>query len=160
VATAFAGFTGIVVALASRARTDWSSNHINAIAALLASSLGVVFFAFVPDLVRAARLETDQAWRISTCLFAAYHVVVIVTAYRARARALSSGETDLIPRRAALLLPVGGFSIIVAQFLTGAGFLQPWLFFFYLLGLLWMLAIATFVFAVLLMDTMLSRPPA
>ena len=159
VATAFAGFTGIVVALAGRARADWRSNHTTAIVSLLASSLGVVFFAFVPDLVRAAGLDTDLAWRISASLFAAYHVVVIVGGFSARRSALSSGEPDLLPRGLLPPLAAGGVSIIVAQFLTGAGFLQPLLFFFYLLGLLWMLAISTLVFAVLLMDTMSSRPP-
>ncbi len=160
VATAFAGFTGIVVALTGRARADWRSNHTIAIVSLLASSLGVVFFAFVPDLLRAARLETGPAWRISTLLFAAYHVVVIVAAFRARDRAVSGGEPDIIPRRSAPLSLVGGVSIIVGQLLTGAGFLQPWLFFFYLLGLLWMLAIATFLFAVLLLDTKSTGPPS
>ena len=160
VATAFAGFTGIVVALAGRARKDWQSNHITAIAVLLASSLGVVFFAFVPDLLRAARFETDPAWRIATLLFATYHVVVIVVAFRARGRAASGGEMDLIPRRSVPLSLVGGVSIVVGQILTGAGFLQPWLFFFYLLGLLWMLAIATFLFAVLLLDTKSTGPPS
>ena len=68
VATAFAGFTGIVVVLGGRTREKWRANETTALLVLLASSLGVVFFGFVPDLVRAAHLEPSEAWRISTFL--------------------------------------------------------------------------------------------
>ena len=72
VATAFAGFTGIVVVIGGRAR-----GNLIALLVILASSLGVVFFGFVPDLALAAHLEPSQAWRLSTFLFATYHLVVI-----------------------------------------------------------------------------------
>jgi hypothetical protein len=158
VATAFAGFTGIVVVLGGRDRREWRSNDTTAVIVLLASSLGVVFFAFIPDLARAAHLEPSQAWRVSTLLFATYHLLVILGSIRSRK--LARGEPRFGPR---VMVPVTvpiGLSIILAQFLTGAGVLSSWLFFFYLLGLLWMLAIATIVFAVLLLETLSSRPAA
>ncbi len=152
VATAFAGFTGIVVVIGGRAR-----GNLIALLIILASSLGVVFFGFVPDLVRAAHLEPSEAWRISTFLFATYHLVVILGSLRARKRARARGEPNFGPRHIVLLIPVG-LSIVISQLLTAAGLASSWLFFFYLLGLLWLLAIATLMFAVLLLDTLSSRP--
>ena len=125
---------------------------------LLAASLGVVFFGFVPDLARAAHLEPGQAWRVSTVLFATYHLVVILGGVGRRKQALARGEADLFPRAVMLGAGAGAISIILGQFLTGAGFASSWLFFFYLLGLLWNLAIATLVFAALLLDTLSARP--
>ena len=48
----------------------------------------------------------------------------------------------------------------IRWFLTAAGFLGPWLFFFYLLGLLWLLGIATLLFAILLFEAVSSEPAA
>jgi hypothetical protein len=146
------------VALGGRGRVEWRSNQRIAVAVLLASSLGVVFFAFAPDLARAAHLDPDDAWRVSTGSFAAYRLVAIVAAFRAGRRAIAGDEPGFGPWRISLLSLVGGISIVVGQLLTAAGLLSSWLFFFYLLGLLWELAIATFVFALLLMNTMSSRP--
>ncbi len=160
VATAFAGFTGIVVVLGGRARGEWRSNETTAVTVLLASSLGVVFFGFVPDLARAAHLEPGQAWRASTFLFATYHLVVILASFRVRKGVLARGEPHFGPRAIVPVSLAGGLSIILGQILTAAGLSSSWLFFFYLLGLLWMLAIATLMFAVLLLDTRSSRPAA
>jgi len=160
VATAFAGFTGIVVVLGGRASGEWRSNDTTVVVILLACSLGVVFFGFVPDLARAAHLEPTQAWRVSTFLFATYHLAVILGSIRGRKRARDRGEPHFGSRS---ILPVVfslGFSIVLAQFFTAVGFLSSWLFFFYLLGLLWLLLMATYVFAVLLLETVSSRPAA
>ena len=133
---------------------EWRSNQTTAVAVLLASSLGVVFFAFAPDLAQAANLNTGAAWRVSAGSFALYHLAVILGGIRGRRLAFAQGEPIFGPSAVIPLFLVGGFSIVVAQLLTAAGLLSSLLFFFYLLGLLWMLAIATFVFAVLLMNTM------
>ncbi len=159
VATAFAGFTGVVVVLGGRAR-GWRTRQTTAVMSLLASSLGVVFFGFLLDLVLAAHLEPTQAWRVSTFLFATYHLVVMLGSWRGRKRALSDGEPQFGPERLAAVAYVGGVSIVLAQFLIAGGLMSSWLFFFYLLGLLWMLAMATIVFAVLLMDSLGPRPSA
>ena len=44
VAAAFAGFTGIIMVLGSRAHGEWRSTDITAVSVLLACSLGVVFY--------------------------------------------------------------------------------------------------------------------
>ncbi len=158
VATAFAGFTGIVVVLGRRSIGEWRSNEKTIVSVLLASSLGVVLFAFVPDLGSAAQLSPSTTWRVSAFLFASYHLVVILASIVAIRRALARGEMLPIPK--SLLLPVftAGFSVIAAQYLTAMGLLGAWLFFFYLLGLLWLLCIATLMFTVLLLEAVSPRP--
>ncbi len=100
VATAFAGFTGIVVVLGRRSIGEWRSNEKTIVSVLLASSLGVVLFAFVPDLGSAAQLSPSTTWRVSAFLFASYHLVVILASLVAIRRALARGETlpDVSPR--------------------------------------------------------------
>ena len=159
VETAFAGFTGVVVVLGGRDR-GWRTMQTTAVITLLAASLGVVFFGFLPDLVLAAHLEPAQAWRVSIFLFATYHLVVMLGSWRGRKRALSDGESHFGPPRLGPVAYTGGVSIVLAQFLVAGGLMSSWLFFFYLLGLLWMLAIATFLFAILLMETISPRQPA
>ena len=160
VATAFAGFTGIVVALGGRAGHSWRTNDKNAVWVLLATSLGVVFFGFVPDLIRAAHLEPSQTWRVSTFLFAIYHLANILGGVRAQRHARAGGAPVSLPWPIAPVLITGGSSIVVGQLFTAAGLLQSWTFFFYLAGLLWMLAISTLVFAMLLLRTMRAGPAA
>jgi hypothetical protein len=86
--------------------------------------------------------------------------VVILVGLRSRRKQLARGETPLGPKLLRVPVFAGGFSIVAAQYLTAAGFLGPWLFFFYLLGLLWLLGIATIIFAVLLFEAVSSEPAA
>jgi hypothetical protein len=149
-----------VVVLGRRSVGEWHSSDKTAVSFLLVSSLGVVLFSFVPDLGNAAQLSSSTAWRVSAFLFASYHVVVILVGLRSRRKQLARGETPLGPKPLRVPVFAGGFSIVAAQYLTAAGFLGPWLFFFYLLGLLWLLGIATIIFAVLLSEAVSSEPAA
>jgi len=122
---------------------------------LLASSLGVVFFGFVPELARAARLGLDQAWRVSAFLFAMYHLLLLAGSIWSGSWPRNRGELGLAWRVARVVIPIG-ISFIFAQFLAAAGFLPSWLYFVYLLDLMWLLLIATLVGAILLMETVSS----
>ncbi len=146
--------------LGHRSLGEWRPNDKTAVLILLTSSLGVVLFGFVPDLGAAARLAPSTAWRVSTSLFASYHLVVILASLGALRRSFARGETLLGPKPLRAPLFAGGISIIVGQYLTAAGYLVPWLFFFYLLGMLWLLGIATVMFAVLLLEASSSKPAA
>ena len=53
-----------------------------------------------------------------------------------------------------------GVSLIVAQYFTAMGFLGEWLFFLYLLGLLWLLGVATLCFTFLLLEAASPKPAA
>ena len=146
--------------LGRRSFEEWRSHEKTIVSDLLASSLGVVFFAFVPDLVSAAQLSPSTTWRVSAFLFASYHLVVILASIVAIRRGLARGEPVPIPK--SLLLPVftAGFSVIAAQYVTAMGLLGAWVFFFYLLGMLWLLCIATLSFTILLLEAASPKPAA
>jgi hypothetical protein len=129
---------------------------MTAVIVLLACSLGVVFLGFMPDLALAAHLEPSHAWRASIFFFATYHLVVILGSLWALTRARARGEPEIAPRPLMTVSVAGGLFVTLGQFLTAAGILAPWLFFFYLLGLLWLLGIATVLFAILLLGTLSS----
>jgi hypothetical protein len=156
VATAFAGFAGIVIVLGGRDRGTWQPGDVPLLIGLLACSLGVVFFSFTPDLVHAAHLDLGQAWRFSAFLFASYHLVVILSQYRSRRRVLDR-DAPLFGSRPLLGVHYIGFCFAVPLFLTAVGILSSWLFFFYLLNLLWLLLMSAYAFAIFLVESISSK---
>ncbi|MGD8280773.1 MAG: hypothetical protein PVF69_06430 [Gemmatimonadota bacterium] len=126
---------------------------------LLACSLGVVFFGFVPELVRAARLDVGHTWRVSAFLFASYHLAVIFSQYRSRRRVIAR-DAPLFGSGSLLGVHYVGACLVVALLLTAAGVLPAWLFFFYLLNLLWLLLMSAYAFAIFLVEAISSGPAA
>ncbi len=159
VATAFAGFAGIVIVLGGRDRGTWQPSDPFFLTGLLSCSLGVVFFGFVPDLVRAAHLDAGHAWRVSAFLFATYHLGVLVVQARSRRRVLSQ-ESHLLGSRPLLAVHYAGALMTAALFVVAAGFLSSWLFFAYLLNLLWLLLMAAYAFGMFLVEAVTSSRDA
>jgi len=158
VAAAFAGFTGIVVVLGRGSIAEWRSVDKATVSLLLASSLGVVFFGFLPDVTVAAHLSPSSAWRVSAFLFASYQLVVFLSAIRAHRRGLALGEISSSQHLSRLPALFGGPLVIGAMFISAAGLLEPWLFLSYLLGMLWLLGMAALMFAILLLEAASSKP--
>ena len=159
VATAFAGFAGIVIVLGGRARGAWQPGDTPILIGLLACSLGVVFFGFVPDLVQAAHLDSARTWQVSAFLFASYHLAVVLIQYRSR-RSVIAGDAPLFGSRPLVGVHYIGLCLIAALLVTAAGFLSSWLFFFYLLNLLWLLLMSAYAFGIFLVEAVSSRPDA
>jgi hypothetical protein len=126
---------------------------------LLSCSLGVVFFGFVPDLVHAAHLDLGHTWQVSALLFASYHLAVILIQYRSRRRVLAR-DAPLFGSGPLLQVHYIGICLVVALFLTAAGFLPSWLFFFYLFNLLWLLLMSAYAFGIFLVEAVSLRPDA
>ena len=147
VATAFAGFSGVIVVLGRWTEREWSYVDTITISLLLLFSLGVVFFALVPFLVEAAGV---RIWRISNGLFGVYHLAVFVWVIR---RSLNRRTTGLLPPWLFSAAVTVGALTIAFKFLVAAGFLQSFLFLAYLIGLVWLLAMAAFVFTALLFES-------
>jgi hypothetical protein len=146
VATAFAGFSGVVVVLGNRANREWSLEDTITISLLLLCSLGVVFFALAPLLVEAAGVPV---WRISNGLFGIYHLGVCVWG---TSRSLRVDE-PLLPRWVIPAAATGALVIVAFNFVVAVGLLQPLSFFAYLAGLLWILGMATMMFGALLFES-------
>jgi hypothetical protein len=77
IAIALAGFTGIVAVLGRRVRGEWTPLEWARLRDLLLASLGVVFFAFIPELLYSVIPELPTVWRISSGFFALYLSVLI-----------------------------------------------------------------------------------
>jgi hypothetical protein len=113
---------------------------------LLAFSLSVVFFAFVPLLVEAAGAPV---WRISNGLFGVHHLALLVWVSDRSIRNID----DLLVPMWLFLVPVAvGLVSIALMLLVAAGFLQSLSVFAYLAGLVWLLALATMMFVALLSE--------
>jgi len=147
VATAFAGFSGVVVVLGRRAEREWSPEDTITIGLLLLFSLGVVFFALFPLVVEAAGVHV---WRISNGVFGIYHLAVLIWAIRV---SLRRADRWLVPSWVFHATAAVGLTTIALKFLVAAGFLEPLLFFAYLVALVWLLAMAAFMFAALLFES-------
>jgi hypothetical protein len=147
VATAFAGFSGVVLVLGRRTEREWSYVETATISLLLFFSLGVVFLALVPLLVEAAGVPV---WRISNGLFGIYHLALIIWVGKG-----IRGRTDrlLVPRWLAIAALAGGFGTVVFNLLVAAGALQPLSFFAYLVAIVWLLGMAAMMFAALLFES-------
>jgi hypothetical protein len=123
VATAFAGFAGIVIVLGGRSGGTWKPGDVPLLVGLLACSLGVVF------------------------------------QYRSR-RGVIARDASLFGSGSLLGVHYIGVFLVAALFLTASGLLSSWLFFFYLLNLLWLLLMATYAFAIFLVEAISSEPAA
>ena len=156
VAATFAGFTGIVIVFGRRAQGDWRYFDQVAIRLLLLGNLGVVFFSFIPDVAAAAHIGNAGSWRVASGLLASYQLGVLCWSAVARRRDIASGS-ERLPRSGIPIL-TSGVAIIFFMFAVAAGLANEWLSFAYLLGLLWMLGISTFIFGVLMLEV--SRPAA
>jgi hypothetical protein len=146
VATAFAGFSGVLVVLGRRTEREWAYAETMSITLLLLYSLGAVLFAFVPLLVEAAGLPV---WRVSAGLFAAFHLTVLIGSLRSY---LLAGA-PLIPRWIIAPAATVALGFLTFNLLIAAGFFQSLAFFGYLVALVWFLAWAALMFAALLFES-------
>jgi hypothetical protein len=79
VATAFAGFTGIVIVLGHRSSGAWSASERSTIRILLETSIGTVLFALLPAIILRGFSSPFTGWRVSAGLLTVYHLATAVT---------------------------------------------------------------------------------
>ena len=107
----------------------------------LVVTLGVVLFAFLPELIAGFSLSDDTTWRIANGLFGLAHLVAISASLRRDAQAS--------PWRWAVAFC--GLSVILLKLFVGAGFLLGYAYHIYLLGLIWLIGVAIYRFAEIVM---------
>ena len=149
IAITLAGFTGIVAVLGHRAEGRWQPLEWLQLRMLLETSFGVFFLALTPLLLE--ELEPLQAvgWRLSNGLQAPVHVAGVFVVYL-RVRNLEASQWPAEERwLTAVLLPVS-LVVIGAQASAALGALAPYGVFLYLLGLVYLLALAALHFVLLL----------
>jgi hypothetical protein len=144
IAVAFAGFTGIVVALRKPTDARATAFDRSRMLDLLLASLGATFFAFLPETVFAFEVDESSGWRGIALSFALFHLVEVVVA------ANIAGGTLIFTRLDWILVPIGAV-VMIAQWATGLGALSAYVQAVYLVALLWFLFVAAYQFAQLLM---------
>jgi hypothetical protein len=141
IAVGFAGFTGMVLALRSPRDDASASVARSRLVDLLFASLGVVFFAFLPEAV-SGFVSFEAMWRTCALLFALYHLLEVAIAAKV-------GGSLVFTRLDWLLIPFGGI-VLTMQIVTGLGWFEAYLQAVYLLAMLWLLFVAAYQFAQLL----------
>ena len=133
VGIAITGFAGIVFAVRQRLLPESNASVSDPVRLLLGTSLGTVFFCFVPEWFDALVASDDAAWRLSLGCYGAYRLVYVGLLIR-------DGQGGGV--RGAAPLGAGGILIALLHLVAAAGFLADYQYFLYLTGLLWGLAIS------------------
>jgi hypothetical protein len=154
VATAFAGFTGVVIVLGHRSAGIWSAGEESTIRVLLETSLGAVFFALIPSIIVSSFPTPITAWRMSAGLLTVYHLAAMI-----RADVLARRQAgQILGRKLDRGLTVGGALSTCATALVALGFASEAAALIYTLSLLWVLLVAALCFGALLLSG--GRPAA
>ena len=134
------GFIGIVVVLQHR---DRSFSQLG-LATIFGTSLGAALFSFVPDFLRNF-LSPDTAWRVACGTFGLYHLFLIIN-HQVRQRSIRSNTP------VQLAITILSFPVVGLKLAVGLGFLLSYAYDIYYLGLLWLVGIAAYLFAMILFD--------
>lgn len=140
ISVALTGFIGIIIVLQHR---DKSFSRLG-LSTILGTSLGAMMFSFVPDFL-GNFLSSDTTWRFSCGSFGLYHLFLIIN-HQARQRSIRS-NTPIQLAITLLSFPVVGLKLAV-----GMGFLLSYAYDIYYLGLLWLVGVAAYLFAMILFD--------
>jgi hypothetical protein len=134
------GFIGIVVVLQHR---DKSFSRLG-LTTILGTSLGAAMFSFVPDFL-SNFLSSDTTWRVACGSFGLYHLFLIIN-HQAKQRSIRSNTPIQ------LIITLLSFPVVGLKIAVGLGFLLSYAYDIYFLGLLWLVGIAAYLFAMILFD--------
>ena len=140
VAVTVAGFAAIIVVFKQRSDGKWLAAHADRFQGMLVHAFAAVFFCFVPDILYAFTQNLGRIWSISSLLLAAQilaHITLI-------ARLPSSNRYT----RLSLGLPLLVAGLLVFNVFGGDG---PAGYPIYMVGILWHLFQASFLFLLLAM---------
>jgi hypothetical protein len=142
VAIGVAGFAGIVVAVRPHTEGMQGADYVR-MRELVLASLGVVFFSFLPSIASGFAVNTAWAWQGCVLLIAFYHIL-LMTLF------LGSVNHGDVIRFEWAETPVG-VVVIAIQLAAGFGYLGTYIEGVYLLSLFWLLFVAAFNFAVVVL---------
>jgi hypothetical protein len=150
VATGFTGFSGVVVAVTRRQRGQWEPYESDVIKVLLVTSIAVVFFGFLPQVLGELPLIRHLAELSSSALFTLYHIGFACWGFFINERARSQGYAHA-PLKVQIIVPIIGLSILATQIAGLTPQFRSWLPFSYVLALLLFLSVSVVAFSLLIM---------
>ncbi len=140
ISVALTGFIGIIIVLQHR---DKSFSRLG-LTTILGASLGAMMFSFVPDFL-GNFLSSGTTWRLACGSFGLYHLFLILN-HQARQRSIRSNTPTQ------LIITLLSFPIVGLKITVGLGFLLSYAYDIYYLGLLWLVGITAYLFALILFD--------
>ena len=140
ISVALTGFIGIILVLQHR---DRSFSQLG-LATILGTSLGAMMFSFVPDFLLDF-LSADTAWRVACGSFGLYHLFLIIN-HQARQRSIRSNTPIQ------LIITLLSFPVVGLKLAVGLGYLLSYAYDIYYLGLLWLVGVTAYLFAMILFD--------
>jgi len=144
---AITGFAGLVAAIGRRRDEPLSPLERGNLRALLLWSLGATFLAYVP-IVLAIHVS-DEPWRVSLAVFAAFHAFVYYEVFRGRRDARRRPEGDVALDAFSKFLIVFGFVVLGLEVAAAAGAFASNAATIYVVAVLWFLFLAVTRFATL-----------
>ena len=144
---AITGFAGLVAAIGHRRDEPLSLLERSNLRALLLWSLGATFLAYVP--VVLAIHTSDEPWRASLAVFAAFHSFVYYEVFRGRRDARRRREGDVALTTFSRFLIVFGFVVLGFEVAAAAGAFASSAATVYVVAVLWFLFLAVTRFATL-----------
>ena len=138
---ALTGFVGVMIAVRAGRHTRSSRLFL---ASVLQTTLGAAFFALLPDFL-SRLLAPDAMWRIACGTFGLYHLAIFMAhlVKQHPLRKMSALQRSLTFAS----VPVIGLKLSV-----GLGFFLPYAYSIYYLGLLWLLGVACYAFAIIVFE--------
>ena len=152
VAVALTGFTGIVAILGRRAGGEWSPLELLRLRMLLETSLGVLFLSLLPVLFLTLRPSKESLWCVCNSLQGVLHLGGAVLLYFRVSRLEPSQWPSEERWLTAVFAPLS-LVIVTAQGGAALGLFPGYESFVYLLGLIYLLALAALHFVLLLVPS-------
>jgi len=147
---ALAGFAGVVAALDSRSRDEWSDFDRGNLYSMLMWSLAPVFLAYVPVILHGLNGLVSHPWRASHSVFAIFHSWVFFQAFRQMYT-----EPAWIRKDVLTLMGIG-ILVLALEFSAALGFADTLAPIFYVVAVLWFLFLSASRFVVLVTATLLA----
>lgn len=149
VAVAILGFTGVVAFLGQRAHGAWRTVDLFRLNQLLAAGIAALLFAFLPILLFKLGASEPASWRISSGLMSVYFGGALFVS-RSALRNLPEVEgTEILPWILGVILVLNA-AVLMLQVLCAAGVAYAGSSAPTLVGLVYLLAFASFQFVRLL----------
>jgi hypothetical protein len=140
ISVALAGFIGIILVLQHRDVAFMSLGMTT----IFGASFGAMMFSLLPDLL-SGLLSTETMWRVVCGVFGLYHLFLILQ-HQFKQRSIRANT----PIQLAITLL--SFPIVGVKLAVGLGFLLAYAYEIYYLGLLWLVGVSAYLFAMILFD--------
>jgi hypothetical protein len=140
ISVALTGFIGIILVLQHK---DRSFSRLG-LSTILGTSFGAMMFSFVPDFL-GNFLSADIAWRVACGSFGLYHLFLIIN-HQVRQRSIRANTPIQ------LIITLLSFPVVGLKIAVGLGFLLTYAYGIYYLGLLWLVGVTAYLFAMILFD--------